>query len=145
MNIQLEINGTGRQVDCAPGTLLSDLLRSLNLCDEDGHIVLLDGELVRSDLALAAQAHGRRIVTVDILGDNERLRFLSECVPGDRAQRTALLLQAQALLVSGKATDNLSLENDFEGIADAVPADALRELLQRLQDEAQPLTGGRTC
>lgn len=145
MKIQVDINGNPQQVECHPGTLLSEMLRALDLCDEDGDVVLLDGELVRSDLALAAQAHNRRIVTVDVLGNNERLRFLSECVPGDRAQRTALLLQAQALLVSGRQAEELSLEDDFEGIADPVPAPALRELLHRLQAESQPLTGGRTC
>lgn len=144
MNLQVNINGKAHTLELHPGTLLSELLRSLDLCDDDGDVVLLDGELIRSDLALAAQAHGRAVTTVDVLGDNQRLRFLSECVPGDRAQRTALLLQAQALLSQGRPTAQQDLEHAFEGIADLVPANALQELLNRLEGQAQPLTGGRT-
>ena len=63
MQLSLELNGERRTLECHPGTLLSELLRSLGL---EVELIELDGVLVRVDLMLAAQAHSRSLVTVPV-------------------------------------------------------------------------------
>lgn len=74
MNLHLTINGDERDFDVAPSELLLTVLRRAGLYSvkhgcETGECgacaVLLDGRLVNSCTLLAAQAHGRRIETVE--------------------------------------------------------------------------------
>ncbi|HSZ40860.1 MAG TPA: (2Fe-2S)-binding protein [Trebonia sp.] len=76
---RIEVNGTVREVEIEPRTLLADVLREK--CSSKGtHIgcehgvcgactVLLDGEPVRSCLTLAVQADGRSVETVESLAE----------------------------------------------------------------------------
>lgn len=76
--IQLDINGQTVALEVAPELTLLDLLRDLGVtsvkkgcgegdCGACG--VLLDGVYVKSCLVLAAVANGRRVETVESLGD----------------------------------------------------------------------------
>jgi carbon-monoxide dehydrogenase small subunit len=79
VTVCLDVNGTTREVEIEPRTLLADVLREK--CSSRGtHLgcehgvcgactVLLDGEPVRSCLTFAVQADGHRIETVESLAD----------------------------------------------------------------------------
>jgi carbon-monoxide dehydrogenase small subunit len=75
MLVRTEVNGEWRQTDVWPGSSLLAMLRdslglagSKNACEQGecgSCSVWMDGELVCSCLVLAAQAHGRRVQTVE--------------------------------------------------------------------------------
>ncbi len=107
------MNGEPREVDPPAGQLLIELLRtdlsltgtkeacSVGVCG--ACTVLLDGRMVASCLALAAQADGAEVVTVEGLADDERLHPIQEsflergglqcgiCTPGQLVAARALL------------------------------------------------------
>lgn len=79
MKINLTINGRSRQYECETSDTLFRLLRQNNFYgikfgDEQGlsgsDTVLLDGKPINSNLILAAQAEGHKIVTIEGLGEN---------------------------------------------------------------------------
>lgn len=65
MQLHIEINGVSHQSDQAPGLPLHDLLRALGLTRSP--LVILDGRVIDSQLCLAMQAQGRRLVTLEAL------------------------------------------------------------------------------
>ena len=76
MDVELTLNGTPRQVSCAPDDSLLIVLRrlgcfSVRYGSETGETgaaaVLLDGRLVAADVLLAAQAGGHEVTTVESL------------------------------------------------------------------------------
>jgi carbon-monoxide dehydrogenase small subunit len=81
--VTLTVNGITREVDVWEGSSLLTVLRedlglpgSKNACEQGecgSCSVLLDDELVCGCLVLAAAAEGRRVRTVEDLGDEERL------------------------------------------------------------------------
>ena len=83
MKVAFEINGKPVEIDVEPRLSLADCLRDVlgltgtHLGCEHGVCgactVIVDGEAVRSCLALAVQSDGRKIVTVEGLSDDERL------------------------------------------------------------------------
>ena len=83
MIVAFEINGKPVEIDVEPRLSLADCLRDVlgltgtNLGCEQGVCgactVIVDGEAVRSCLALAVQSAGRKIVTVEGLSDDEQL------------------------------------------------------------------------
>ena len=83
MKVAFEINGKPVEIDVEPRLSLADCLRDVlgltgtHLGCEHGVCgactVIVDGEAVRSCLALAVQLDGRKIVTVEGLSDDERL------------------------------------------------------------------------
>ena len=83
MNVKLTVNGVEREADVWEGTSLLTLLRedlglpgSKNACEQGecgSCSVLLDDQLVCGCLVLAAAVEGRRVRTVEDLGDDERL------------------------------------------------------------------------
>ena len=111
--MQLTVNGEPVEVDPPAGQLLIELLRvdlgltgtkeacSVGVCG--ACTVLLDGRMVASCLALAAQADGAEVVTVEGLADDERLHPIQEsflergglqcgiCTPGQLVAARALL------------------------------------------------------
>jgi len=79
MRINLNINGTRQEVDCAPSETLFSVIRRLGLYgikfgDEQGltgaDTVLLDGKPVNAGSLLAMQAEGHNIVTIEALGEH---------------------------------------------------------------------------
>lgn len=88
VTITLTVNGTAHTAEVEPRLLLADFLRE-NLDLTGTHVgcehgicgactVLLDGDSVRSCLALAVQADGASVETVESLGDIEALGPLQE-------------------------------------------------------------------
>lgn len=154
MEVSFKINGESRTFDVEPRTLLVHLLR-----DEAGltgaHVacetsicgactVLLDGKAVKSCTALAVQAEGCEVTTIEGLADGERLHPLQEqfwekhglqcgyCTPG-------MILTAHELIGSNPAPSEVEIRRGIEGnicrctgyqnIVDAISAaaDQMRE------------------
>jgi aerobic carbon-monoxide dehydrogenase small subunit len=88
VRLELTINGERREEDVWPGASLLTALRedfglpgSKNACEQGecgSCSVRLDGILVCACLVLAAQAQRREVVTVEGLGDGERLHPVQE-------------------------------------------------------------------
>ena len=113
MRIEVTVNGERRDADVWEGESLLFALRerlglpgSKNACEQGecgSCSVLLDGELVCSCLVLAAQADGRRVVTVEGLGTGGDLHPVQQafvdagavqcgfCTPGLVVATAALL------------------------------------------------------
>ena len=113
MTVQIQVNGQRRQATVPPQTTLLELLRDhLGLMGtKEGCgkgqcgvcTVLMDGLPVNSCLLLAAQAQDHEIITIEGIGDHDRLdpvqqAFIDEgavqcgfCTPG-------MILSARALL-----------------------------------------------
>src|SRR5512135_610039 len=79
MRLDLNINGVGREMDCASSDTLFDVIRRLGLYgikfgDEQGltgsDTVLLDGRPVNSGSMLALQAEGHAVATIEALGEH---------------------------------------------------------------------------
>ena len=79
MRIDLAINGTRHELDCAPSETLFAAIRRLGLYgikfgDEDGltgaDTVLLDGRPVNAGSLLAMQAEGHDLATIEALGEH---------------------------------------------------------------------------
>lgn len=88
MRIELVVNGEPREADVWDGESLLFALRerlglpgSKNACEQGecgSCSVLLDGVLVCACLVLAGQADGHEVVTVEGLGDGDRLHRVQE-------------------------------------------------------------------
>jgi len=87
MKIYFELNGEQRYVEIEPGESLLSLLRRLGMksvkqgCDTGDCgvcTVLLDGRAVRSCTVFAAQVQGRRVTTLEALGDADDPHPLQE-------------------------------------------------------------------
>ncbi len=88
MRLSLELNGERVEADVWPGSSLLAALRddleqpgSKNACEQGecgSCSVLLDGELVCACLVLAAQADGRRVITVEGLARDGVLHPVQE-------------------------------------------------------------------
>jgi 2-furoyl-CoA dehydrogenase 2Fe-2S iron sulfur subunit len=116
---RIEVNGTIREVEIDPRTLLADVLRE-QFASKGTHIgcehgvcgactVLLDGEPVRSCLTLAVQADGHRVETVESLAEPDgSLNQLQSafrkhhglqcgyCTPGILMSLTSLFREAES-------------------------------------------------
>lgn len=113
MDITVTVNGKERRASVAPEMTLLGMLRSdfgltgaklgCDVGDCGACTVLVDGEPVNACLMLAAQAEGRKVVTIEGLSDFQTLNPLQElfelfssfqcgfCAPG-------MIVSAQALL-----------------------------------------------
>ena len=111
--IRMTVNGRERELHIEPWRTLLDVLREdldltgVKLGCEGGECggctVLLNGEPVVACMALAADAHGKEIVTIEGISENDKLHPLQEeflrlssfqcgyCAPG-------LVMSAKALL-----------------------------------------------
>jgi len=88
VRIAVIVNGDRVEADVWPGESLLYALRermglpgSKNACEQGecgSCSVLLDGTLVCACLVLAAQAHGREVVTVEGIADNGRLHAVQD-------------------------------------------------------------------
>jgi carbon-monoxide dehydrogenase small subunit len=88
MRIEVNVNGAWRAADVWPGASLLFMLRehlglagAKNACEQGecgSCSVWLDGTLVCACLVLAAQAHGREVLTVEALAAGERLHPVQE-------------------------------------------------------------------
>ena len=130
MIIRLTINGEEKQFDCHPGTLLLELLRdhgyhSVKYSDEHGDAgndaVLVDGKLINSGIMLAAQAHGRKVVTVEALGTPEKLHPIQEAFVETGAIQCgyctpAMILSAYELILRSPQPSDEEIKDALAGV-----------------------------
>lgn len=129
MKIELTINGTQSEYEIHPGTLLLELLRSQGYLsvkqgDEDGwsgcDIVLVNGSCISSGIYLAAQAHGKSILTVEGLGTPEQLHPIQEAFVESGAVQCgyctpAMILNAYELLSRNPRPTEEEIRECFSG------------------------------
>jgi aerobic-type carbon monoxide dehydrogenase small subunit (CoxS/CutS family) len=129
MSIVININGADRRMRVQPDDYLSDILRREGFkgvkkgCatgDCGTCTILLDGKPVLSCLLFAAQAHGRKITTIEGLGTPNRPHPLQEafvetgavqcgyCIPG-------MVLSAKALLDEDPDPDEATIRRALDG------------------------------
>jgi carbon-monoxide dehydrogenase small subunit len=145
VELELRVNGRPRALDVEPRELLLDVLRDrlgltgakrsceVQVCGTC--TVLLDGAPVSSCCTLAADAHGRDVLTIEGLAEQDEFRRLEDaftrhaalqcgfCTPG-------MVLTVQALLRTDELTSadeikhalagNLCRCTGYKGILDAV-------------------------
>lgn len=121
MQIQFNLNGNFETFDIHPGTLLSELLRQQGRMGPDSGCgaLLLDGRLIDSFITLAAQAQGRKVLTIEGVRHVAAEPTLTGCA-------TAATLSSYALLQENPQADAAAI------------AECLSGTLCRCQQVAQP-------
>ncbi|MFA6318508.1 MAG: (2Fe-2S)-binding protein [Elusimicrobiota bacterium] len=129
IDIVVEINGKDRKLKVAPGEYLLDALRREGYkgakkgCDNGDCgtcTILLDEKPALSCMMFAAQAHGRRIVTIEGLGTTDRPHPIQQafaetgavqcgfCIPG-------MILVTKALLDENPDPDERQARRALDG------------------------------
>ncbi len=136
MSVVLTLNGVVTTLDTPPDALLLDALRAHGLMSvKDGCregscgacVVLIDGRAVPACVTLAGQAHGRRVETVEGLGDADHPHPLQ-----------ARLAEAGAVQC-GYCTPGLIMA--AKGLLDANPAPTHDEIARALDGNLCRCTG----
>ncbi len=132
MNIHLTINGMPKTFTCAPGDTLLRVLRregyfSVRFGSHSGETgasaVLLDGQLVNSDVMLAAQADGHTIETVEGMAQGISLHPIQQAFIRTGAIQSgystpAMILAAKALLARNPNPSVTEIRDALSGILD---------------------------
>ncbi|MGD2050300.1 MAG: molybdopterin-dependent oxidoreductase, partial [Chloroflexota bacterium] len=132
MEIKLTLNGEEKTIHCQPGDSLFQVLRregiySVRYGSETGETgaaaVLLDGELVSSDIMLAAQADGRTVETVESLSQGINLHPIQQAFIETGAIQSgystpAMILAAKALLDENPNPTEGQVRDALSGILD---------------------------
>ncbi|MGD8805670.1 MAG: 2Fe-2S iron-sulfur cluster-binding protein, partial [Chloroflexota bacterium] len=132
MEIQLTINGQESVIDCDPGETLFRVLRrqglfSVRFGSDSGETgaaaVLLDGDLVSSDVLLAAQADGHVVETVEGLSQGLDLHPIQQAFVRAGAIQSgystpAMILAAKALLERNPDPTEEEIRDAISGILD---------------------------
>ena len=129
--IKLNINGDTREIEVEPHwTLLYVLTEELELkgpkysCgvgDCGACTVIMDGKAVPSCLVLAAQAEGRRIITIEGIADGDKLHPLQEAFVRHGAVQcgfctSGMILSAKALLDENPSPTEDEVKEAIAGI-----------------------------
>ncbi len=130
MRVHLTLNGRPTELDVAPSDLLLDVLRDrLGLtggkrsCDVQvcgACTVLVDGGPVSSCTYLAAEAHGRQVMTIEGFRETPAFDQIADAFARHAALQcgfctTALVLTTHALLEEGELTDEASIRHGLSG------------------------------
>lgn len=129
-SLKINVNGVDHELDIEPELRLLDLLReklkftgTKEGCGEGecgACTVILDGKAVNSCLVLAAQAHGKKVITIEGLAKGDELdpvqqAFLDNgavqcgyCIPG-------MVLSAKALLDSNPEPTDEEISESVSG------------------------------
>jgi putative selenate reductase molybdopterin-binding subunit len=133
MRVSITINGSAREISCAPGDTLLALLRregyfSVRFGSGTGETgaaaVLLDGRLVCADVLLAAQADGHEVTTVESLNlATGELHPIQEAFVDAGALQSgysagAMVLAAKALLEKNPDPDEAEIRDALSGVLD---------------------------
>ena len=132
MEIQVTINGEAKALPCTPADTLFRVLRregyfSVRFGSDTGETgaaaILLDGNLVNSDVLLAAQAHGHVIETVEGLSSGVKLHPIQEAFVRNGAIQSgystpAMILAAKALLARNPYPTEVEVRDALSGILD---------------------------
>ncbi len=130
MKIYLTINGNGRELDCAPGETLMQVLRregfySVRFGSHTGETgaaaLLLDGKLVNADVLLAAQADGHAIETIEGLSKGLDLHPIQQAFIRSGAIQSgystpAMILAAKALIERNPNPTEAEVRDALSGI-----------------------------
>ncbi len=155
MDIHLTINGENKTFACQPGDSLLRLLRregyfSVRYGSETGETgaaaILMDGELVTTDILLAAQAAGHHIETVEGLSRGTDLHPIQEVFMRTGAIQSgyatpAMVLATKALLARNPSPSEAEVRDALSGILDretgyVKPVQAVLEAAAILRGEA---------
>jgi carbon-monoxide dehydrogenase small subunit len=153
--LSLTVNGTSRQAEVEPRTLLVNLLRDgLNLTGahvgcETGQCgactVLLDGQAVKSCTLLAVQAEGAQVTTIEGLAPRGTLHPVQQafweehglqcgyCTPG-------MVLSAVALLQEDANPDEATIRHNLEG--NLCRCTGYQSIVRSVQSAAAKLAAG---
>ncbi len=132
MEITFTINGKKKTLSCAPGDTLLRVLRregyySVRYGSDTGETgaaaILLDGNLVNSDILLAVQADGHAIETVEELAHGLKLHPIQEAFIRTGAIQSgyatpAMILAAKALLEKNPSPSEADVRDALSGILD---------------------------
>jgi len=151
VKIQIELNGQNIESEVAPGLLLSEWLRqqgclsvkhSCEQGDSGCDAILLNGRLTNSAITLAAQAHGKKVLTVEGIGDPEKLHPIQQAFVDTGAIQCgycspAMILAAMALLNETPQPTEGQIRESFSGIlcrctGYAKPIEAVQVAAQRM-------------
>ena len=154
MRIAIKLNGKDREFDVAPHRTLFALLRSEGLFSvrfgsETGETgaaaVLLDGNLVSSDIMLAAQADGHEVVTVESLSHGRDIHPIQAAFVATGALQSgysapATVLGALALLESSPDPTEEEIRDMLSGILDretayVKPVEAIKRAAAAMRGE----------
>ncbi len=154
MDIQLTINGQARVIECRPGDTLFRALRreglfSVRFGSHSGETgaaaVLLDGQLVSSDVMLAAQADGHTVETVEGLSQGLDLHPIQQAFIRAGAIQSgystpAMILAAKALLERNPDPTDEEIREAISGVLDretgyVKPVQAIRAAAAMLRGE----------
>ncbi len=155
MEITLTINGIQKKLSCSPGDTLFKLLRregyySVRYASETGETgaaaVLVDGQLVSTEVMLAAQADGCAIETVEGLAQGINLHPIQQAFIRTGAIQSgyatpAMILAAKALLAKNRNPTEAEVRDALSGILDretgyVKPVQAVLEAAAILRGEA---------
>jgi len=130
MTVEIAVNGTARQADVEPRTLLVHLLRE-HLGLTGTHIgcqtgqcgactVLMDGEAVKSCMVLAAQAQGHEITTIEGLAPAGTLHPVQQAFWEEHGAQCgyctpAMVLSTVALLADDPDPDEHAIRRALDG------------------------------
>jgi putative selenate reductase molybdopterin-binding subunit len=132
MDIQLTINGQEKAIKCQPGETLFRVLRregyfSVRFGSDSGETgaaaILLDGDLISSDILLAAQADGHAVETAEGMSQGLDLHPIQQAFIRAGAIQSgystpAMLLAAKALLESNPDPSEAEIREAISGILD---------------------------
>ncbi len=132
MNVSFTLNGTRRDVACAPGEKLLAVLRregcfSVRFGSETGETgaaaVLIDGKLVSADVVLAAQAGGHHVTTLEYLESEPELSAIQTAFVETGALQSgysagAMVLATQALLARSPSPSEAEIRDALSGVLD---------------------------
>ena len=144
--IKLTVNGTAREIDAPPLARLLDVLRvSMALtgtkegCGEGecgSCTVLLDGEPVNACLVAFGQCAGRRVVTVEGIGNGALLTPLQECFVSEGGAQCGIC--TPGMLVAADALLRKNARPSDDEIRDAIAGNLCRCTgYQRIVDSIQ--------
>ena len=132
MDIQLTVNGQEKTIECQPGDTLLRVLRregyfSVRFGSDSGETgaaaILLDGDLISSDILLAAQADGHAIETAEGLSQGLDLHPIQQAFIRAGAIQSgystpAMLLAAKALLQGNPDPSEAQIREAISGVLD---------------------------
>jgi len=154
MKIELNVNGTPRELEVEPDALLATVIRDMGLTGlkrgcQDGSCgactVLLDGVAVRSCLVFAAQADRRAVTTIEGIGTIDDPHPIQQAFVDHGAVQCGYCIPGMVL--SAKALIDESPSPGEDEVRDALDGNLCRctgyvKQLEAVNDAAQRMAKG---
>ncbi|MFG1704275.1 (2Fe-2S)-binding protein [Nonomuraea sp. M3C6] len=136
MSVELTVNGSTHRLDVEPRTSLADALRDglgltgTTLGCEHGVCgsctVLVDGTAIRACLALAVQAEGADIRTVEGLADGDTQHPLQEAFAAEHALQCGFCTPGFLMLLAGALAQEPDLDRDERRLDEVLASNLCR-------------------